>query len=83
MSAFDDDAPGRCLSSCEVVPGVLKRCQRAAGHPSAEMHVFIESLGRLDGPPMAAFWRDHDRAAPFAVYDLVKRAAGQPGEAES
>lgn len=44
----------RCLSSCEVIPGELKRCVLVVGHD--DMHAWLESLDRSYGRPLVARW---------------------------
>lgn len=64
----------RCLSSCEVVPGALKRCMRAEHDYDRIECIFVEALNRADGPPSVITWRGPDAAVPSGIYHL------HPGE---
>lgn len=65
-----------CLSSCEIIPGALKRCVRAAGHPPAELHLWVESFDRVDAWPLLMAWTGPDKHHPDVVADVVVRGRG-------
>ena len=54
----DVDESGRCLSSAEVLVGVLKRCQLPAGHEPP--HRFVSAVDDA-GNRLLAEWGDDKR----------------------
>jgi hypothetical protein len=57
----------RCLSSCEILPRVLKRCQAEGAH---ESHYWIEAT-RADGRRIVARWSGPDAARPDELIEEV------------
>lgn len=66
----------RCLSSCYVTPGVLKRCALPAGHlvkpEVGSYHQWVEAT-RSDGRAMVARWKDADAQQPDEVLEAQRR----------
>ena len=57
-SKLDPLIDSRCLSSAEVVPGVIKRCQFHTGHAGA--HGFQSAID-VDGRRVSALWDDQKK----------------------
>jgi hypothetical protein len=49
----------RCLASAEVLPGIMKRCVRNAGHSTKwERHLWLESWDADGRDPIIVQWDD-------------------------
>lgn len=58
----------RCLSMCEIAPGVPKRCCLPVGHK--ESHMWVESFDRIGGYPQIFKWSGADASRPDEVGDV-------------